>query len=169
MCIYVYLCWDMCTWTQCIWRQKEALDPLVVVNYPTWVLGNELRSSARVVCTIKPWTISPDTNKVHFEYVYRTSSIVELLTHFTIWNLTNCFANVSGKLSLQLYFSGGFSELLEYWNSLLKWCSPLCHMFFLKTWRAFAERRDGSTSAFLHPFYSSTPFKSQLDTLLLWS
>lgn len=81
----MYICAGICAHEHSAYKvQKEALDTLVVVNYPTWVLGNELRSSPRVVCTIKPWTISPDTNKVHFEYVYSTSSIVELLTYLTI-------------------------------------------------------------------------------------
>lgn len=49
---------------RCLWRPEKGLRYLllelqVVVITLMWLLGNELRSSAKVICTFNRWAISP--------------------------------------------------------------------------------------------------------------
>jgi hypothetical protein len=58
LCGYVYLS------TGALKSQKEVLSPLELellafVGHWMWVLGTELRSSAKAVIAFKYWTISP--------------------------------------------------------------------------------------------------------------
>jgi hypothetical protein len=53
--------------------QKRALVPWelelqLVVNYPTWTLRTDLRSSTRAVCAPGCWVISPVLVSLSFSY-----------------------------------------------------------------------------------------------------